>query len=83
MMRHTLIVSPRGQITLPADMRRLLGIRSGEPLIIEERNGELVLKPAIVLEVEMYNQAQIDTWDREDELDDVERAEIVRRLRKQ
>lgn len=79
-MRQTVIVSPRGQITLPADMRRHLGIRSGEPVIIEERNGELVLKPAVVLEVEMYTDAQVESWSREDRLDDIERARILERL---
>lgn len=78
-MRHTLIVSPRGQITLPADMRRL-GIKSGEPLIIEERNRELVLKPAVVLEVDVYSTAQIEAWDREDVLDPANRAAILQRL---
>jgi AbrB family looped-hinge helix DNA binding protein len=80
LLRHTLIVSPRGQITLPADMRRHLGIKSGEPLIIEERNGELVLKPAVVLEVEVYGTPQIEAWDREDALEPAERAAILKRI---
>jgi len=50
-MRQTLIVSTRGQITLPADIRKRFGIKSGEPVIIEDRDGELVLKPATVLEL--------------------------------
>jgi len=79
-VRQTVIVSPRGQITLPADMRRHLGIRSGEPVIIEERNGELVLKPAVVLEIEMYTDAQVESWSRADRLDDIERARILERL---
>ncbi len=79
-MRQTLIVSTRGQITLPADIRRRFGIKSGEPVILEDRNGELVLKPAAVLEVEMYTPEQIAEWDREDQLSDAERAEILRRL---
>jgi AbrB family looped-hinge helix DNA binding protein len=79
-MRQTLIVSTRGQITLPADIRKRLGIKSGEPVILEDRNGELVLKPAAVLEIEMYTQEQVAEWDRDDELGDAERAQILERL---
>jgi AbrB family looped-hinge helix DNA binding protein len=79
-MRQTLIVSTRGQITLPADIRKRFGIRSGEPVILEDRNGELVLKPATVLEVEMYTPEQLAEWDREDQLSDAERAAILKRL---
>jgi antitoxin PrlF len=81
-MRQTLIVSSRGQITLPADLRKQFGIKSGEPVIIEERNGELVLKPATVLEVEIYNPERIAEWDREDQLGETERKTIVDRLPK-
>lgn len=81
-MRQTLIVSSRGQITLPAEVRKQFGIKSGEPVIIEERNGELVLKPATVLEVEMYTPERIAAWDREDRLDDAERQRVLARLKK-
>jgi AbrB family looped-hinge helix DNA binding protein len=81
-MRQTLIVSSRGQITLPAEVRKQFGIRSGEPVIIEERNGELVLKPATVLEVEMYTPEQVAAWDREDRLDEAERQRVLARLKK-
>jgi AbrB family looped-hinge helix DNA binding protein len=79
-MRQTLIVSTRGQITLPADIRKRLGIKIGEPVILEDRNGELVLKPAAVLEIEMYTPEQVAEWDRDDELGDAERAQILERL---
>lgn len=81
-MRQTLIVSSRGQITLPAEVRKQFGIKSGEPVIIEERNGELVLKPAAVLEVEMYTPEQVAAWDREDRLDDAERQRMLASLKK-
>lgn len=80
-MRQTLIVSSRGQITLPAEVRKQFGIKSGEPVIIEERNGELVLKPAAVLEVEMYTPEQVTAWDRDDQIDDTERQRILARLK--
>jgi AbrB family looped-hinge helix DNA binding protein len=80
-MRQTLIVSNRGQLTLPANLRKRFGIKNGGPIILEERDNELALKPAMVLEVEMYTDAQIAAWDREDQLDDSERRRLSQRLR--
>lgn len=81
-MRETLIVSSRGQITLPSALRRHLGIKPGSALIVDERNGELVLKPAAVLEIERYDDEQIAAWDREDELSPEERKRILNKLLK-
>ena len=81
-MRETLIVSSRGQITLPVDMRKQLGITPGSAVIVETRNGELALKPAAVLEIEHYTEAQIAEWDREDKLTAAERKQILARLQK-
>lgn len=78
--REVLAVSSRGQITLPADMRRHLGIQPGGAVIIEERDGELRLKPAAVLEVERYNDEQIAARDREDALSPQERQRILQRM---
>ena len=43
-MRQTLIVSDRGQLTLPASLRKRFGIKDGGAVILEERDNELVLK---------------------------------------
>lgn len=79
-MRQTLIVSNRGQLTLPASLRKRFGIKDGGTLILEERGNELVLKPAMVLEVEMYSDAQVSAWDEADRLDDAERQRVLQRL---
>jgi AbrB family looped-hinge helix DNA binding protein len=42
-MKGSIVVSGRGQITLPASMRRRLGIKAGGVLVVEDREGELVL----------------------------------------
>lgn len=79
-MRENLVVSARGQITLPAALRKRFGIESGDVIIIEEREGELVLRPAVVLEVEAYTDEQIARWDKEDLLRPGERKRILKRL---
>ena len=79
-LREVLAVSSRGQITLPAGMRRHLGIQPGGAVIVEEWEGELRLKPAAVLEVELYTNEQIAAWDREDALSPQERQRILQRM---
>jgi antitoxin PrlF len=80
--RDVLTVSSRGQITLPAGMRKHLGIAPGSALIVEELEGELRLKPAAVIEVELYSDAQITEWDRADVLTPSDRDAILQRLSK-
>jgi len=67
-LREVLMVSSRGQVTLPAEMRRHLGIEPGGAVIVEECEGELRIKPAALIEVETYNDDQIAAWDRADVL---------------
>jgi len=76
-MSETLVVSSRGQITLPAALRKRLGIRSGDVVILEEHGNEVVLKPGIVFEVQHYSDEQIAQWDAEDKLSDQERSQIA------
>lgn len=79
-MKQTLLVSNRGQLTLPVSVRKRLGIKNGGAIIMEERDNELILKPAIVLEVEMYTDEQVLAWDKTDHLDEDERQTVLRRL---
>ena len=81
-MSETLLVSSRGQITLPANIRKRFGIKSGSVLILEERNNEMVLKPAAIVEMDVYSDKQIADWNRADSLSGNERKKITRKLRK-
>ena len=72
-LREVLTVSSRGQITLPAEMRRHLGIEPGGAVIVEDFGGELRLKPAAVLEVELFSDEVIAEWEQADALSDQER----------
>jgi AbrB family looped-hinge helix DNA binding protein len=80
-LREVLTVSSRGQITLPAEMRRHMGIEPGGAVIVEDCGGELRLKPAAVLEVELYSDEDIAEWDQADALSDQERQQILERLK--
>ncbi len=81
-MSETLVVSSRGQITLPAALRKRLGIKSGGVVIVENRGNEIVLKPGVVLEVQNYSDEQIERWDAEDKLTEKGRARIVKTVTK-
>ena len=76
-MRENLVVSTRGQITLPAALRKRLGIKAGDVVILEERGNEVVLKPGAVIEIALYSDEQIARWDAEDHLAHDERSRII------
>lgn len=82
-MSDTLIISERGQITLPASIRKKYGLKGGSAVIIEERNNELLLKPAAIMELDIYSDSQIAEWDKADQLSESERERIIRSLEKQ
>jgi len=79
-MKGNIVVSGRGQITLPAPMRRRLGIKAGGVLVVEDRKGELVLRPAAVVELDTYTDEEIGRWEREDRLAPGERSRILKKL---
>lgn len=44
------ILKDRGQLTIPAKLRKILGLRVGDLLEVQVRGGYIVLKPLEVLE---------------------------------
>jgi len=81
-MRQNLSVSNRGQITLPASIRKRLGIQSGGVVTLEEKDNVVVLRPAAVVEIETYSDEEVARWDKEDRLEPAERNALMKRLRK-
>lgn len=81
-MRQNLLVSSRGQITLPSLVRKRLGIQSGGIVTLEEKDNVVVLRPAAVVEIETYSDEDIAQWDKEDRIESAERNAILKRLRK-
>lgn len=57
-------VSSRGSITLPATVRRQLGLADGDVLTVEIRDGAVVLTPAHVTEVELYTDERLREFER-------------------
>lgn len=78
-MSETLIVSERGQITLPKRLRERLAIHRGSAVIVEERDGALVLRPAVVTPLRLYTEEEISGWVRDDRVTPAERRRIIRK----
>jgi antitoxin PrlF len=81
-MKENIIVSDRGQITLPAAMRKLLGLTRSAVVTAEHVGGKIVLTPAMVVETETYPDKQIADWDRADTFRKGEHAALLVRLNK-
>ena len=80
-MKENLIMSDKGQITLPAAMRKLLGLGKSSELTAEQVGGRIVLTPAVVLETELYTDEQIAEWDRADTFKKGERQKLSSKLK--
>lgn len=80
MPKETLTISSRGQITLPASMRKRLSLETNAVLTAEVIDGRVVLTPAVVLELEAYDDKQIKKWDQADEFAPGERAALEAKL---
>jgi len=52
-------LSGRGTVTLPAALRRELGLAEGDVLTVRIVNGAIVLTPAVLTEVEAYTEDRI------------------------
>ena len=73
-VRAAITITSRGVITLPARLRKALGLRADDQLIAEVTPEGLLLRPAVTLPVELY------TPEREREFDESE-AELAAALR--
>jgi AbrB family looped-hinge helix DNA binding protein len=71
-MKATLTLTSRGVVTLPAKLRRALGLKADDQLIAETTPEGLLLRPAVTLPVEIYSEKRVREFDEaEAELDKV------------
>ena len=55
-------LSPRDQLTLPAAVRRTLGLRSGDAFRVSSKEGSVVLEPVAITPVELYTDERLDEF---------------------
>jgi len=63
-MKTTVTISSRGVITLPAALRRALGLKPDDQLLAETTPDGLLLRPAVTLPIEVYTPAREREFDR-------------------
>jgi bifunctional DNA-binding transcriptional regulator/antitoxin component of YhaV-PrlF toxin-antitoxin module len=76
-MKATLTLTRRGVVTLPAKLRRALGIMAEGQLIAETTPEGLLLRPALALPVETYSDDRIEQFDAAE----AELAKVLKRRR--
>jgi antitoxin PrlF len=76
MAYETTFLTERGTLTLPASIRKTLGLRGKQQLIVEtNKAGEIVLRPATVVPVELYTEERINEFAR----DEAELADLLKK----
>jgi len=77
-MKTTLTLTSRGVVTLPAKLRKALGLKAEDLLIAETTPEGLLLRPAVTLPVEMYSDKRIREFDEAE----AELEKVLRRKKK-
>ena len=80
--RLNLVLSERGQITLPSQTRKKYGLEEGDILTMEEKEGGLFLKPSTIVDLELYSGEQIAQWDKLDHLTAQQKQKMNKKLPK-
>ena len=62
-MKAFVTVTSRGVVTLPAKLRRALGLKPEDRLIAETTPEGLLLRPSVTLPIEMYSAKRIREFD--------------------
>ena len=76
---ETLIVGERGQITIPKEMRRQLGIEPKQPVQVEVRDNTLCIRPVLAGSLRVFSDPQIADMVQEDTLEYGERERILKK----
>lgn len=77
-MPTPLILSRRGQITLPKEVREKLGLKAGDVLLLRVEGGKIVLEPALLLSYEVYTEERLEEFQKAAEVSPEELTEFRR-----
>jgi AbrB family looped-hinge helix DNA binding protein len=61
-MKTTLTINARGVVTLPAKLRKALGLAPDDQLIAETTPEGLLLRPAVTLPIELYSDLRLSEF---------------------
>jgi len=63
-VRAAVTITSRGVITLPAKLRKALGLKADDQLIAETTPHGLLLRPAVTLPLELYADERVREFDK-------------------
>ena len=67
-MSETVLISERGQITLPVSIRKKYSLDKNTPVILEETPKGLLLRKASLIPIHQYSDAEVNEWLGEDKV---------------
>lgn len=67
-MAQTVLVSERGQITLPTGVRKKYALTKDTPLILEDTGQGILLRKASMIPLKVYSNEEIQDWVTEDKI---------------
>lgn len=76
-LMSTTSITPRGQVTLPAGIRKALGLKGGDSLEVTIENGRIVLQPVMTLPIRHYSDDDVAMFTEAADLSDSEFAAAV------
>ncbi len=75
------LMSEKGQVTIPQDIRKRLHISKGDPLVVEmDSQGGIRLRVAAVFPVESYSEDRLREFRDEDRMTAAERRRVQKTL---
>ncbi|MGV1006162.1 MAG: AbrB/MazE/SpoVT family DNA-binding domain-containing protein [Candidatus Nanopelagicales bacterium] len=74
-------ISPRGQVTLPAEVRRFLALQGGDSVEVSVEEGRIVLQPVMTLPIRLYSDEDLAMFSEAAEMTPAELGQAVRRWR--
>lgn len=66
-MKREVTITERGNLTIPAVFRKALGLRGNDRMIIEDTKDGLLLRPAVLVPIEMYSDERIAEFESDQE----------------
>ena len=62
-MNAIVTMTSRGVLTLPAKLRKAVGLKPDDPIIAETTAEGILLRPAVTLPVEVYSEERVREFD--------------------
>ena len=79
---ETVIIGERGQVTIPKRLRQKLGMKPKTPVVVELREGGILIKPAVTVPLREFPDEFVKQLEKEDLLKRGEREGILSRWKK-